>query len=128
MADDEISALAGLEPRRFWGHFEALSKIARPSRREERVIEHVRRWAAGNGLAVREDAARNLVIDAEYQPRIEAGEVQPPAPAAEIELQPYAKRSVMIFLIAVLVICVFGFVEELRPRSPARTGAPNRCR
>lgn len=63
MADDERSVLVGLEPRRFWGHFEALSKIARPSRREDRVIEHVRGWAAGNGLTVREDAARNLVID-----------------------------------------------------------------
>jgi dipeptidase D len=63
MAADETSVLAGLEPRRFWDHFEALSKIARPSRREDRVTEHVRGWAGGHGFALREDAAGNLVID-----------------------------------------------------------------
>ena len=38
----ETSVLAGLEPRAFWGHFEALTRIARPSRHEEPVIDHVR--------------------------------------------------------------------------------------
>ncbi len=37
--------LAGLEPRAFWEHFETLTTIARPSRHEEPVIEHVRAWA-----------------------------------------------------------------------------------
>ncbi|HXV57482.1 MAG TPA: anaerobic C4-dicarboxylate transporter family protein [Gaiellaceae bacterium] len=53
--------------------------------------------------------------DAEYRRRLEAGEVQPPAPAAEIELQPFAKRSVLVFLLGVLAICVFGFFDQLRP-------------
>jgi dipeptidase D len=55
-------ALAGLEPRAFWGHFEALTKIPRRSRHEEPVIEHVRAWAAQHGLDVKQDAGRNLVI------------------------------------------------------------------
>jgi dipeptidase D len=55
------AALAGLEPRALWDHFEALTRIARPSRHEERVIEHVRSWAARNGFELRQDAARNLV-------------------------------------------------------------------
>jgi dipeptidase D len=63
MAAERKPVLEGLEPRLFWGHFEALTKLARPSRREEPVIEHVRAWAAANGLALREDAARNLVMD-----------------------------------------------------------------
>ena len=58
----ETQALAGLEPRAFWGHFEALTKIPRPSRHEEPVIEHVRAWAAQHGLEVKQDAGRNLVI------------------------------------------------------------------
>jgi dipeptidase D len=58
----ETEALAGLEPRAFWGHFEALTKIPRPSRHEEPVIEHVRAWAAQHGLEVKQDAGRNLVI------------------------------------------------------------------
>jgi dipeptidase D len=56
------SALAGLEPRAFWKHFEALTKIARPSRHEELVTEHVRAWADGLGFEMHADAARNVAI------------------------------------------------------------------
>ena len=58
----ETSVLSGVEPRPFWGHFEALTRIARPSRAEEPVIEHVRAWAHEHGLEVQQDAGRNLVI------------------------------------------------------------------
>jgi dipeptidase D len=58
----ETSVLAGLEPSAFWRHFEALTRIARPSRNEEPVIEHVRRWAEARGLELRQDNGRNLVI------------------------------------------------------------------
>ena len=44
------SVLTGLEPRSFWGHFEALTQIARPSRLEEPAIEHVREWADRHGF------------------------------------------------------------------------------
>ena len=44
------SVLTGLEPRSFWGHFEALTRIARPSRQEEPAIEHVREWADRQGF------------------------------------------------------------------------------
>ena len=56
------SALTGLEPVSFWGHFEALTKIARPSRHEEPAIEHVREWADQHGFVLEQDAGRNLVI------------------------------------------------------------------
>jgi dipeptidase D len=52
-----------LSPGPFWDHFERLSKVARPSRHEERVIEHVRAWADERGLPVRSDSARNQVIE-----------------------------------------------------------------
>jgi dipeptidase D len=58
----ESATLSGLEPRACWRHFEALTRIPRPSLHEEPVIEHVRTWAAGNGFTLREDAARNLVV------------------------------------------------------------------
>jgi dipeptidase D len=58
----EVGALAGVEPRPFWSHFEAITRIARPSRHEEPMIEHVRAWAAGHRLEVKQDAGRNLVI------------------------------------------------------------------
>ncbi len=58
----ETSVLAGLEPSAFWGHFEALTRIARPSRGEEPVVEHVRRWAEERGLEPLQDDGGNLVV------------------------------------------------------------------
>jgi dipeptidase D len=58
----ERTVLTGLEPRSFWSHFEALTRIPRPSRQEEPVIEHVRSWAARQGFELVQDAGRNLVI------------------------------------------------------------------
>jgi anaerobic C4-dicarboxylate transporter DcuA/anaerobic C4-dicarboxylate transporter DcuB len=63
-----------------------------------------------------------LEDDVEYRRRLDAGEIQPPAPAAEITLLPYAKRSVAIFLTAVAAICLFGFVEGIRPTVAAEGG------
>ncbi len=50
------STLGDLEPRSFWGHFEALTTIAPPSRREERVIEHIRSWSEADGFELQDDA------------------------------------------------------------------------
>jgi dipeptidase D len=61
MATQE-SALTGLEPRPFWAHFEAITKLARPSRHEEPIIEHIRAWAAEHGFDLHQDAGRNLAI------------------------------------------------------------------
>jgi dipeptidase D len=58
----QTSAVTGLEPRPFWGHFEALTKVPRPSRHEEPVIEHVRAWADEHGFELQQDAGRNLVV------------------------------------------------------------------
>ena len=58
----ETSLMTELEPRAFWEHFETLTTIARPSRREEPVIEHVRVWAQERGYELEQDAGRNLVI------------------------------------------------------------------
>ena len=76
------SALTGLEPRSFWGHFEALTKIARPSRHEEPVIEHVREWADRQGFELEQDAGRNLVDPrpGERRPRGRADRRAPGAP------------------------------------------------
>jgi dipeptidase D len=54
--------LAGVEPAPFWSHFRMLTTIARPSRAEEPVIEHIRAWAAGHGYELQQDSGRNLVI------------------------------------------------------------------
>jgi dipeptidase D len=56
------SVLTGLEPRSFWGHFETLTRVARPSRLEAPAIEHVREWADKHDFELLQDAGRNLVI------------------------------------------------------------------
>jgi dipeptidase D len=56
------SVLSGLEPLSFWSHFDALTRIARPSRQEEPAIEHVRTWAAERGYELVQDSGRNLVV------------------------------------------------------------------
>jgi anaerobic C4-dicarboxylate transporter-like protein len=61
---------------------------------------------------------RELEDDVEYRRRVEAGEVQPPAQAEAIVLQPYAKRSVAI----VAAICIFGLFEGIRPTVVAEGG------
>jgi dipeptidase D len=58
----ETSVLTGIEPQSFWRHFEELTRIPRPSRAEEPVIEHVRVWAGEHGFELKQDAGRNLVI------------------------------------------------------------------
>ena len=56
------SPLVDAEPEAFWAHFEAITRIARPSGREEGMIDHVRAWARRLGFEVAQDAARNLVV------------------------------------------------------------------
>jgi acetylornithine deacetylase/succinyl-diaminopimelate desuccinylase-like protein len=53
---------AGLEPATFLEHFEALTRIARPSRHEAPAIEHVHLWAGEHGFEVEQDEGRNVVI------------------------------------------------------------------
>ncbi|MGZ4318396.1 MAG: anaerobic C4-dicarboxylate transporter family protein [Gaiellaceae bacterium] len=65
---------------------------------------------------------KDLEDDPEYKRRLEAGEVKPPAASSDIQLMPYAKRSVAIFLGAVLVICIFGLFEGIRPTVAAAEG------
>ena len=56
------SALTGLQPEALWRHFEALTKIARPSGHEDHVIAHVSDWADERGFAHRQDTAHNVVV------------------------------------------------------------------
>ena len=65
---------------------------------------------------------KDLEDDAEYRRRVEAGLVQPPASSENIELLPYAKRSVVIFLGAVAAIVIFGLFEDIRPTVAGEDG------
>src|ERR1700687_1868187 len=56
------SALAGVEPREVWKHFEALAAIPRASTKEAAAREYVRKLAAGLGLESVVDEAGNVVV------------------------------------------------------------------
>jgi dipeptidase D len=62
MTEMAASVLAGLEPATFWAHFEALTRIPRPSRHEEPAIAHVHLWAGEHDFQVEQDEGRNIVI------------------------------------------------------------------
>lgn len=67
--------LAGLEPQLVWKHFDALRRIPRPSKHEERVAEHVVRWAESHGFRVARDAAGNVVVRVPATPGHEGASV-----------------------------------------------------
>ena len=69
---DEGIGAGGTGASSFWGHFETLTKIARPSRLEEPAIEHVRAWADRQGFELEQDSGRNLVIRVPASPGREA--------------------------------------------------------
>ncbi len=57
------SPLEALEPRPIWHHFDAIRRIPRPSKQEERISAYVRTWAAEHGFELRADASGNMAID-----------------------------------------------------------------
>ncbi|MCU0293060.1 MAG: aminoacyl-histidine dipeptidase [Thermoanaerobaculaceae bacterium] len=56
------SPLDSLQPRLIWKHFADICGIPHPSKHEAMLAEHIVKWAAGRGLAVRRDAAGNVVV------------------------------------------------------------------
>ncbi len=56
------SPLEGLEPRHIWQHFDGIRKVPRPSKHEEKVVEHVLAWAKDRGFEVLRDQVGNLVV------------------------------------------------------------------
>lgn len=60
-ASTDVPAYSDLAPASVWRHFAGLSAVPRPSKKEERVREHVRSVCEELGLEVAEDDAGNLV-------------------------------------------------------------------
>lgn len=56
------SPLDNLQPQLVWKHFDALRRIPRPSKHEERVAAHLVAWAEQHRFEVRRDAAGNVVV------------------------------------------------------------------
>ncbi len=56
------SPLNALEPRPIWQYFDAIRRVPRQSKHEQRISSYVRSWAAEHGFEVRRDATGNLVV------------------------------------------------------------------
>lgn len=57
-----MTAIAELEPREVWEHFQTLCEIPRPSKHEQHLRDYLRGWAELKGLSTQVDGAGNLII------------------------------------------------------------------
>ena len=63
----DAQTIEALEPQAVWRLFAGMSEIPRPSKKEERIRDHIRKVAEGMGFTVRQDAQGNLAIDHKSQ-------------------------------------------------------------
>ena len=56
------TSLAHLEPALVWKHFAELLAIPRPSRHEERVVAHLKKWAAARKFEAVQDKVGNVIV------------------------------------------------------------------
>ena len=54
--------IRNLEPKNLWSQFANLNAVPRPSKKEERVIEFMKKFGADLGLETFEDEIRNVII------------------------------------------------------------------
>ncbi len=56
------TTIRNLEPKELWNHFADLNAVPRPSKKEERVIEFIKRFGQKLGLPVKVDKVGNVII------------------------------------------------------------------
>ncbi len=64
-----------LEPRLVWGFFQEITRVPRPSKKEEKIRAYLREFARRFELSLREDAKGNIVIE---RPASAGREQEPP--------------------------------------------------
>ncbi|MEP0844746.1 MAG: M20/M25/M40 family metallo-hydrolase, partial [Phycisphaerae bacterium] len=69
MSDSD--AFSGLEPSGLWRHFEAMTRIARPSGHEAAMADYVAAWAADRRFEVLRDAVGNVCVRVPGRPPLE---------------------------------------------------------
>ena len=50
-----MSEIASLEPRLVWEQFDAITRVPRPSKKEEKIREYLVRFAAEHGIECHTD-------------------------------------------------------------------------
>ena len=54
--------VGNFEPKKLWKHFEDITKIPRPSKHEEKILQYLKNFANERSLEMREDSTGNIVI------------------------------------------------------------------
>lgn len=57
-----MADLKSLSPRPVWEQFEAITQVPRPSKKEEKIVAFLEKFAATHGLQHKKDAVGNVVI------------------------------------------------------------------
>lgn len=65
------NALKGIEPQIVWDIFEDMCQVPRPSKKEEKIIAHVKNWAEKHGFEVESDDLGNFVVRKPATPGME---------------------------------------------------------
>lgn len=55
-------AIDGLKPEILWNRFYEITRIPRPSKKEEKMINYLKGWAKENNFSVKEDKVGNLAV------------------------------------------------------------------
>ncbi|MFI3287017.1 MAG: aminoacyl-histidine dipeptidase [Rikenellaceae bacterium] len=63
-----MATIRELEPKNVWTIFDEITKIPRPSKKEEKIRAYLREFAAKHSLEIKEDAKGNIVIRKEATP------------------------------------------------------------
>ncbi len=56
------SIVEDFEPRNVWKYFEEITKIPRPSKHEEKILQYLKDFASERNLEMREDSTGNIVV------------------------------------------------------------------
>ena len=57
-----MSAITNLEPKLVWEQFDAITRVPRPSKKEEKIIEYLVNFAEEHGIEYKKDAIGNVVM------------------------------------------------------------------
>ena len=69
-----VSIIDGFEPKNLWKHFDDITKIPRPSKHEEKILQYLKNFAKERNLETREDSTGNIVV---IRPGSNGGESAP---------------------------------------------------
>ena len=60
-----------LKPQAIWTIFDEITQVPRPSKKEEKIRQYLKDWAAKNNIDVKEDEAGNILMSKPATPGCE---------------------------------------------------------